>query len=414
MSTHHAQRNDPVTLDVLLVGPFPDDPSLIKGGVQASVYGLARTLLTRSDIGQVKVLSTAADAIGGRVHSRVVDGIDVTYLTAPGKFLLSSIVHVPRILRCLRELPNPIVHLHGTGLLQSALISILRQRHLPFVWTLHGIMAKELRQLQAERPSLGNRGRTLIYSALERWSLRTAAEIIVDTPYVRDAVAGDGKDICVIPQGIFTEEFAQLAGTPREEPLVVAIGVLDPRKGHALTVEAFARVRERVPQARLVIAGARTDAEYARLLHEHVEALSLATHVEIRADLPRSEIVSLLSRARVAALHSREESQGIALCEALAAGVPVVATRVGGIPHVVAHGRDGFLVEYGDIDGFADAIIRLLTSETLRAAMVAEARRSAERFDWNTVTRRIVDRYHRAVAVTASELGSRPGMLVGT
>jgi glycosyltransferase involved in cell wall biosynthesis len=85
--------------------------------------------------------------------------------------------------------------------------------------------------------------------------------------------------------------------------------------------------------------------------------------------------------------------KGIALCEALAAGVPIVATDVGGIPYVVDNNEDGFLMPYNDIDAFADAIIRLLSDDTLFISMSQKAASAGQRFDWDNITSQIINMY---------------------
>ena len=373
-------------LDVVMVGPFPERPSLIRGGVQASVYGLARALSRRS-VARVSVLSLPVKAAAeATVTTQTEGGIEVTRLTIPYKFFASIIVHLPLAMRKIRRLHRPIVHVHGTGLFQASLLALLRLKRIPVVWTLHGITEKEAWQRYREHRTAANFLRHRLYRLVERFSLRISPVLIFDTPYVLAEVPPTGNDVHVIPQGIFTEEFAGLPREPRDPPpLVLSLGVLSLRKGHHLTLEAFARVKAEVPAARLVIAGTVTDPNYHRHLQARTRELGLGDSVDILVDLPRHEIVALLGRGHVFALHSQEESQGIALCEALAAGLPVVATRVGGIPHVVEDGKSGILVPYGDVPGFAEAIIELLSDPTRHARMAGHARASATRFDWDTI-----------------------------
>lgn len=381
-------------IDVLMVGPFPEDVNIIKGGVQASVYGLSRALKARGDVGTVRGISlpitSGADA---PLRTMRHDGMDITYLNAPLGFLASAVVYLPLLLRALRGLKQPVVHVHGTGLFQCVLLALLRLKRTPCVWTLHGITEKETWQRYCARRSLANKGRYVLYRFLERASLRIAPVVLVDTPYVQREIAHLRRDVQVLAQGIFMQEFAQISVLPRLAPLVVSLGVLDPRKGHHLTLEAFARVRKNRPDARLVIAGAPTVPAYHALLKERIAALGLQACVELRLNAPRVDIIALLGQAQIFALHSQEESQGIALCEALAAGLPVVATRVGGIPFVVEDGGDGTLVEYGDVDAFARVMEALLTDEALRARMSARARVAALRFDWERIANEVVRLY---------------------
>ena len=133
-----------------------------------------------------------------------------------------------------------------------------------------------------------------------------------------------------------------------------------------------------------------SDNAYYRFLQEQA-----FDGVEILANLPRSKIIELLAKSKIFVLHSQEESQGIAICEALANGLPVVATNVGGIPYIITHGKNGFLSEYGDIDKFADNIINLLGEDKLYKEKSENCKISATRFDWNNVTDEVLEIYRR-------------------
>ena len=368
--------------DIFMVGQFPEDAALIKGGVQASTYGLSRALQLQPHLARsLRVLALPLKP-QTQIAEKIIDGIAAKFLNAPYKFLASSIVHLPKTLRLIRSRADPVVHVHGTGLFQAALCALARWKRLPLVWTLHGITEKENLMQWRARPSVINGARYLLYRFLERGMLRLTPDIIVDTPYVRHEVPPTRNRVHVIPQGIFMNELVPLRDRERDPNLILSLGVMAPRKGHHLLLEAFATLRRRVPQARLIIAGALAIPEYARLLERKAQELGIADAVEIRVNLPRTEILDLLGQAQIFALHSEEESQGIALCEALAVGLPIVATRIGGIPFVVDEGVDGILTPFGDIAGFSDGMARLLSDPALHAQMAAAARVGSARFDW--------------------------------
>lgn len=375
---------------VLVIGAFPEDISVIKGGVEASVIGLARSLRAHDDVRDVKVIALPTRSTQVR-KAATVNGMEVLYLKGH-RFLALNALHLPWILRYAQSHRPSVAHVHGTGLLQALLLTALRLQNARLVWTLHGITAKETLQRYNADKKFSSLARHLFYRWLEWFSLAAAPRIIVDTPYVASEV-GLRKNIHVIPQGIFAEEFSTPENGCPDNFLILSVGVISPRKGHHKTIAAFARVKESIPEATLIIAGVVSDARYHHRLERQIMEAGLSGSVKILTNAARSKLVALFTRAKVFALHSEEESQGIALCEALACGVPVVATKAGGIPYVVRDGKTGFLVEYGNIEGFADAIISLLSDAVLRAEMSRRAKISGSRFDWKNITDEVIRIY---------------------
>jgi glycosyltransferase involved in cell wall biosynthesis len=110
-------------------------------------------------------------------------------------------------------------------------------------------------------------------------------------------------------------------------------------------------------------------------------------------------VASLLAEADILVRPSLLEGMPLAVLEGMAAGLPVVASRVGGTPELVRDGETGFLVEPGDPEQLADRICRLIGDAGLRAAMGRRAREVVEQgYDWDAISRRTVEVYKRATA----------------
>ena len=193
----------------------------------------------------------------------------------------------------------------------------------------------------------------------------------------------------VVLYGIDAAPFAELdrAGVRAElgiEPharVVLCPARLDPQKNHGMLLRAFERVHRELPDAVLLLAGGRQlgSEVYERDLHALADLIEVDGAVRwlgVRSDMRR-----LLAACDVVALASDWEGFGLALLEAMAAGRPVVATAVGGVPEVVSDGETGILVPAGDMFGFAEALARLLRDDTTRHRMgVAAARRAGGTF----------------------------------
>lgn len=379
--------------NVVMIGPFPADETRIEGGVQASLFGLCRRLVERRDIGALQVIAVTKQ-VGTPPRTDTVAGIRATYLAAPFRFMSSMVLNLPKVRRILQSIEKPVVHLHGSGLFEALVAYACKRDRIPILWTMHGITEKETLEAYRRNPSLSALLRHTFYRLVERRQVRLLPRIVVDTAYVAREIADYALATpIVVPQGIFPAELAAARNMDRHGATVLALGVIDPRKGHRLTIRAFAEVLKHVPNATLKIVGALGSVAHLAELHDEIHSLDLSRHAEILVDQPRSVVLEQLRDARIFALHSQEESQGIAICEAMACGLPVVATRVGGIPDVIGDSGAGELVDYGDIAGFASAIVAFLTDdEATRAAGAAALARGAE-FDWDTITTRIVGLY---------------------
>jgi glycosyltransferase involved in cell wall biosynthesis len=164
-----------------------------------------------------------------------------------------------------------------------------------------------------------------------------------------------------------------LERTGSDPPTVICVGNFREQKGHLDLIEAFAQVRDRIPEARLVLVG---EGDLRPGIEESVRALKLSESVELRGEV--QDVWPEFARADVFALASHYEPLGIAVIEAMAAGLPVVATAVGGIPELVAPGETGRLVEPGNNADLADSLTELLRSAELRSRFGREAEQRAQ------------------------------------
>jgi glycosyltransferase involved in cell wall biosynthesis len=181
------------------------------------------------------------------------------------------------------------------------------------------------------------------------------------------------------------------AGVPDGAPVVLAVGRLIAQKGQETLVRAFALVHQRHPDTRLAMLGWGPLEQETRAL---AASLGLADAVLIPG---RVEPLAWLERADVFAHTSRWEGFGIVLLEAMLASLPVVATRVSAVPEIVADGETGIIVEPGDIDGVALAVIALLEDDERRRALgEAGLRRVRERFSVARMTDATVAVYEQA------------------
>jgi len=173
---------------------------------------------------------------------------------------------------------------------------------------------------------------------------------------------------------------------PEGVPRVLFLGIVCERKGVHDLVRAWPAVLRRVPDARLVLAGS-GEVDAARAL---AEELGVAGSVETPGWILGEDKARLLREASVFTLPSHYEALPMSVLEAMAAGLPVVATRVGGVPTAIDDGHSGIILEPRDVEGLARALTMLLTDAPARRRMGEAARCAArERFSADALVPRL-------------------------
>jgi N-acetyl-alpha-D-glucosaminyl L-malate synthase BshA len=271
--------------------------------------------------------------------------------------------------------------------------SLKPKRHLPVITTLHGT---DITLVGADRS----------YLPITRYGIVQSDGVTAISHYLKEATKEifQFDDIEVIPNFICQTDYARhpvaelrSSLAPQGEPLLVHVSNFRPVKRPVDCVEIFARVLKKGIGTRLVMVGdgsERTNVEHrARCLGVYDKCVFVGK---------QPNIVDYLSAADVLLLPSEQESFGLAALEAMACEVPVIASRVGGIPEVVTDGETGCLSEVGDVEKMAEDAARLLSDETFRRAMGKRARESAvSRYRTDIVIPQYIEFYERVLKKTS-------------
>jgi glycosyltransferase involved in cell wall biosynthesis len=219
-----------------------------------------------------------------------------------------------------------------------------------------------------------------------------------------DRVAGLAARTCtaertiLIPNAVELPAVRRPSSTERKVPVFIAVGRLRAPKDFVTFVRALGKLPPGSFEA--VIVGEGPD---RALLEHEIDALGLAGRVRLMGE--RRDVPELLADADVFVLPSRSEGHPVAILEAMATGLPVVASRVGGVPEQVSHGETGLLVEPGDPERLAGALGSLATDPALRLRLGAAGRERAERFfDLDAFRRAHVELYSRELARSSALL----------
>ncbi len=377
-------------MKIIQIGPYPLSSDCIQGGVESSVYGLVQEL-AKSHIVDVFDLPR----LGEKDRVERYGNLTIHRYANPGTHNKDAVLRLSEIIRDIVALGPEVCHIHGTGTISKELYFALRNHGLQVMVTVHGLLHEEKKQALLRKPSLKALYQFYVQSRDERELLNAVPRVIVDTAYVEKKLCDYGlkqiPEMYVIPQGI-DETFYDIHCNPQSRVLL-SVGAISPRKGHAYTIEMFNRLRARGINAKLRIIGSLADKAYYELLQQKIAVSPYQADISIEVNLPREELLRAYSEAKLFVLHSREESQGIVFAEAMATGLPIAATKIGGIPYVVADGQSGLLSPFADVATMADNVERLLVDDELWNQCSCAARQIARDYRWKGITERIVQLY---------------------
>lgn len=341
------------------------------GGTERQVVNLARQL-DRSKFD----LCLACFRRWGQLLDEVVSlGIPISEYEITHLYHPRAALQQLRLARFLRQQRVQVVHTYG------------------FYATAFAVPAARLAGVPVIVVSIRDTGETLsgYRQKVQKMVCRLATSVLVNAEAVRQWLISQGysaHNIEVIRNGIALDRFENRSGTIRQElglpldaPLVAMLSRLNRLKGAEYFLEAAAAVAPRFPQARFLIVGdvGFGDPQYRKELELAVIRLGLRDRVLFTGF--RLDIAELLSEVSVSVLPSLSEGLSNSLLESMAAGVPVVATDVGGNSEVVQDGVTGLLVPQRDSRTLADALSLLLEHpEIARQYGQAGKRRIAEHF----------------------------------
>lgn len=246
--------------------------------------------------------------------------------------------------------------------------SIKEKRYVPVITTLHGT---DITLVGADRS----------YLPITRYGIQQSDGVTAVSKSLKQATIEtfDFDEIEVIPNFICPKHYQKIADSPLKtelapngETLLIHVSNFRAVKRPADCVEILAKVLQKGGDARLVMVG---DGPEYSAVHHRARVLGVLEKVEFVGKQPK--ISDYLGIADIALLPSELESFGLAALEAQACELPVVASRVGGIPEVINEGESGFMSDVGDTEKMSDDVLKLMTDKDLREAFGARGRELA-------------------------------------
>lgn len=239
------------------------------------------------------------------------------------------------------------------------------------------------------------------FAAAHPWRLRrlldSAAAVTAPSPYLQHQLRPYCRRLRVHPNPIDTSHYRFRARLPA--PRLVWVRAFHDLYDPTVAIDAVRALRDRFPQIALTMAGPDKGDGCLQRSRAFAAAWGLNDRVHFAGAVPPSAVASLLDANDIFLNTTRIDNTPVSMLEAMAAGLPVISTRAGGVPYLVGHDREALLVPIGDGDAMAAAISRLLTEHGLAARLAQHARQTAERHDWRCVMPLWEDLFRSATAL---------------
>jgi glycosyltransferase involved in cell wall biosynthesis len=364
-----------------------------RGGLIHYAYNLSTAL---ADRGHDVTLVTAAsyELAGAAAPSRMRVQTPIAQLSARSRAFAASplrkieaLVDAARVARLARRLGPDVVHLHCTNRIAHQYVTLLGRLGVPLAVTAHVVTTHE---------------RTALDDALFRQVYRRSALVIAHSEFDRARLVTElevaASRVVVIPHG----EYGFFArgrawpdratarrdlGLAEGDEVALFFGYIREYKGLDVLLDAWPAVAGARTRARLVIAGDPVKLPASR--REELRAWAQRLGALHRfAYIPFDDVGRYLASADVVVMPYRHISQSGVLFLALSLGLPVVATRVGGLPEVLSDGENGLLVSPESPGELATALTRVLADRDLRARLSDGARRVADAHSWDVISER--------------------------
>ncbi|MEX0833164.1 MAG: glycosyltransferase family 4 protein [Actinomycetota bacterium] len=359
---------------VLLACPYDWDAP---GGVQTHIRQLARELTSRGH--EISVVAPGR----GRARERWAHYVARPF-RIPYRGTIAPIGPSPYSTRAIKReiewFKPDLVHAHEPLVPSTAMYATLGSP-VPVVATFHAF---------AERSMLLSVAAPLLRPVWRRLSSRVAVSQAA-AKFVSGPFAPEPR---IVPNGVDVRMFAnaESAGDLPPGRRLLWVNRLDPQKGFQVALEAFRRLSDSHRDLSFVVAGDGPDRNEVRSLPGEV-----SRRVVMLGNVRHEDLPSYYAAADAfVAPALGQESFGIVLLEAMAAGVPVVASDIEGLREVVRDGETGKLVSRGDPAALADAVDSILSDGATAARLVEAGRRRADEFDWAVVAGKLEDVYREA------------------
>jgi len=301
-----------------------------------------------------------------------------------------------------------VIHAHNTYPTGYAALRLKEIKNIPLVITPHGVDIHTIPEI-GHGLRLDDSLRPKIDRAAQGANLITAISTSVENAILDTGVSA--KKIRMIPNGVNisrfnrqnTKDAREYFELQKETKLILTVGNYERRRGHEELIMAMPIILMSEPNARLVIVGKDTE-----ILQPLISELNIKDEVILAGQIkpPSFEMVDGDKLADIycssdiyvsAGVNEGAEGLSLALLDGMAAGLQIVATDISGNRDIIKDGESGFLVPPGDVDRLAESLIKVLKDKELRNRMIAESKKTIEKFSWREIARQYIDVYRECI-----------------
>ncbi|MBO7685738.1 MAG: glycosyltransferase family 4 protein [Kiritimatiellae bacterium] len=312
----------------------------------------------------------------------------------------------PALFRAVRDFCPDVVHIHAGGRLACAAVKLAQRLGVPCVMSLHGgaaaVPASEMEEMLKPLKGKFPYGAFLDRMFGMRFDPLARVNAIICISHEEERRLKEkypGRNVQYLPNGVEGTHLGEAALLPLQERSlnVLCVSRIDYQKNQLALVDILAAR----PACRLTLVGPITAQWYADKITARVRELGVGDRFTLIPGLPpgSAELEAAFAAADVFVLPSVHEPFGIVALEAMARGIPLIASNVGGLPDFVRDGKNGMLFDPSAPNGLVDAFDRLVALPPARVGqMLADARATVENYAWPNVIARLMDIYDEARA----------------
>ncbi|GCF10826.1 glycosyltransferase [Dictyobacter arantiisoli] len=371
------------------------------GGVPNVTFGLATSFVKRGH--QVWVI---APSYGARTIRRSENGVAVSRFSSfewpTYKDLRIPFLPFASIRQLIKQSKPDIVHVHSPIVLGNIGRMLAANLRKPVVATNHYVPSNMLSREVLADPIFGKPLSDITYSYLVQFynrceyvtsPTRTALNLLLEHGLrAPSGVISNGIDLSNYAPGPPEPEVLRRLGLPEDRPVILHINRLSPEKRIDVLLDAVAKMK--TPAHVALASTGPAEAE----LRAQVERLQIADRVTFLGFVRDADLIPLRRSARLFVIPSEADLQSMALMEAMACGLPVLAADSYALPELVHHEQNGFLFQPGASDELAQRMDQVLTDEAMHARMGAESLKIIAEHDYVKVLEQWEVLYHRLIA----------------